>query len=111
MDILNDDDARDVFSKVSDSFAQTNTGKTGFLQQQEQKKAAKLERAQAILAEAAKAHKDLQLDFLLSKMSGTLRAAQKGKSKEGPDFSAVVKMIDNMVDVLSKEQTDDEKKK
>merc|ERR1719201_3045496 len=53
--------------------------------------------------------KSTQLDLILNMANSTLREAQK--SKDGPDFSAVVKMIDNMLDVLNKEQADDAKKK
>jgi len=85
--------------------------KTGFLQQQNKKTAA-LMKVQAILLEASKnlkGKKNANLDLILNMANSTLREAQKGKA--GPDFSAVVKMIDNMMDVLNKEQVDDQKKK
>merc|ERR1719146_115801 len=55
--------------------------------------------------------KNAQLDLILNMANSTLREAQKTSNKDGPDFSAVVKMIDNMLDVLNKEQADDQKKK
>merc|ERR1719217_1832829 len=55
--------------------------------------------------------KNAQLDLILNMANSTLREAQKANNKDGPDFSAVVKMIDNMLDVLNKEQADDQKKK
>jgi len=107
--ILNDDDALDVFKKAMPSaMVQQNTG---FLQQQN-KKVTQLKKAQAILLAASKSmkSKSAQLDLILNMANSTLRDAQKSNNK-GPDFSVVVKMIDNMLDVLKKEQTDDQKKK
>jgi len=71
-----------------------------------------LKKAQAILLAASKSmkSKSAQLDLILNMANSTLRDAQKANNK-GPDFSVVVKMIDNMLDVLKKEQTDDQKKK
>jgi len=110
--ILNDDDALDVFKKAMPSALMQQ--KTGFLQQQD-RKLKQLKKAQAILAAASKSMKgkNAQLDLVLNMANSTLREAQKAasKNKDGPDFSSVVKMIDNMVDVLTKEQADDTKKK
>merc|ERR1719359_2144878 len=57
--------------------------------------------------------KNTQLNLVLNMANSTLREAQRAaaSNKDGPDFSAVVKMIDNMLDVLKKEQADDTKKK
>merc|ERR1719359_616033 len=57
--------------------------------------------------------KNTQLNLVVNMANSTLREAQRAaaNNKDGPDFSAVVKMIDNMLDVLSKEQADDLKKK
>jgi hypothetical protein len=110
--ILNDDDALDVFKKAIPSALMQQ--KTGFLQQQD-RKLKQLKRVQEILATASKAvkGKNAQLNLVLNMANSTLREAQKAaaNNKDGPDFSSVVKMIDNMVDVLSKEQADDTKKK
>merc|ERR1719160_372574 len=108
--ILNDDDALDVFKKAIPSALVQQ--KTGFLQQQN-KKTAQLKKAQAILLAASQSmkSKNTQLDLILNMANSTLREAQKANNKDGPDFSAVVKMIDNMLDVLKKEQADDAKKK
>jgi len=108
--ILNDDDALDVFKKAMPSALLEQ--KTGFLQQQD-KRAKQLKKVQAILVEASKSlkGKNTQLDLILNMANSTLREVQKANGKDGPDFSAVVKMIDNMLDVLAKEQADDAKKK
>jgi hypothetical protein len=88
--------------------------KRGFLQQQD-RKLKQLKKAQSILAAASQSMKgkNAQLNLVLNMANSTLREAQKAaaNNKDGPDFSSVVKMIDNMVDVLSKEQADDTKKK
>merc|ERR1719160_499264 len=110
--ILNDDDALDIFKKAMPSALMQQ--KTGFLQQQD-RKLKQLKKVQAILAEASKSMKgkNTQLNLVLNMANSTLREAQRAaaSNKDGPDFSAVVKMIDNMLDVLKKEQADDTKKK
>merc|ERR1719473_2139584 len=100
--ILNDDDALDVFKKaLPSSFAQT----VGFLQQGDVK-ASRARKAQALLAGvASKAHKDVHLNLLLY----TLGSKLKLKSTGG--FDDVVKMIDDMVVLLGKQQKEDEKQK
>merc|ERR1719194_11380 len=65
----------------------------------------KLEKALDILKQANKKHHDVHLSFLLQKMT------TKVYSKQGPDFGAVSKMIDEMVTVLTNEQAEDAKKK
>merc|ERR1719160_874336 len=110
--ILNDDDALDIFKKAMPSALMQQ--KTGFLQQQD-RKLKQLKKVQAILAEASKSMKgkNTQLNLVLNMANSTLREAQRAaaSNKDGPDFSAVVKMIDNMLDVLKKEQADAAEKK
>jgi len=110
--ILNDDEALDVFKKaVPASLVDTmhKGHKYGFLQKAA--KASKLQRAQSIIATASQFYKNSQMDLLLNAMNSKLKAAHKGNGAQAPDFSNVVKMIANMMDVLGKEQAEDEKKK
>merc|ERR1719161_3041577 len=65
----------------------------------------KFQKAIDIIRSANQAHHDVHLSFLLSKMTTKLH------SKQGPDFGAVSKMIDEMVAVLTSEQAEDAKKK
>merc|ERR1719389_731201 len=65
----------------------------------------KFQKALDIIRKANQVHHDVHLSFLLSKMTTKLH------SKQGPDFGAVSKMIDEMVAVLTNEQAEDAKKK
>merc|ERR1719161_2046767 len=65
----------------------------------------KFQKAIDIIRKANQAHHDVHLSFLLNKMT------TKQHSKQGPDFGAVSKMIDEMVTVLTNEQAEDAKKK
>ena len=94
--ILNDDDALDLFKKTA-SFAQTTMG---FLQKSS--KSSALLRAKNIfvsLAQTSRSHQT-QLSLLASVM--------RSKSV---DFSKITEQIDGMVDVLGKEQADDDSQK
>jgi len=102
--ILNDDDALDVFKKAVPAALVDNSA--GFLQTRHSEGSMlKLEKALDILKQANKKHHDVHLSFLLQKMTSKLN------SKQGPDFGAVSKMIDEMVTVLTNEQAEDAKKK
>jgi len=93
--ILNDDDALDVFKKaIPSAFVQT----VGFLQQGDAK-ASRARKAQALIAGVA--GKDVHLKLLLY----TLGSKLKLKSSGG--FDDVVKMIDDMVVLLGKQQKED----
>jgi len=98
--ILNDDDALDVFKKaLPSSFVQAN-----FLQRGDGK-ASRERKAQALLAGVAGKTKDVRLNLMLY----TLGSKLKVKSAGG--FDDVVKMIDDMVVLLGKQQKEDEKQK
>merc|ERR1719265_2975882 len=99
--ILNDDDALDVFKKaLPSSFVQT----VGFLQRGDAK-ANSARKAQAVLAAVARNAKDVRVNLLLY----TLGSKLKVKSAGG--FDDVIKMIDDMVVLLGKQQKEDEKQK
>merc|ERR1719217_1120278 len=99
--ILNDDDALDVFKKsMPSSLMQT----VGFLQKADAK-ATRTSKAQAILAGLAGKAKDVKLNLLLY----TLGSKLKMKSTGG--FDDVIKMIDDMVVLLGKQQEEDAKQK
>merc|ERR1719388_83151 len=87
--ILNDDDALDLFKKTlpSPSLLQTRTFANG-------------KKAHALSLIRAVRHGRPEIDFIAL-------ALNTGKV----DFSKVLKMIDDMVEVLAKEQTDDDHKK
>merc|ERR1719439_400695 len=99
--ILNDDDALDVFKKaLPSSFVQT----VGFLQQTDAK-ASRARKAQAIIAGLAGKTKNVQLNLMLYTFSSKLKLKSSG------GFDDVVKMIDDMVVLLGKQQKEDEKQK
>jgi hypothetical protein len=103
--ILNDDDALDVFKKAVPA-ALVDNSVSGFLQTRHSEGSMmKLQKALDIIKQANQEHHDVHLSFLLQKMTSKLY------SKQGPDFGAVSKMIDEMVAVLTNEQAEDAKKK
>jgi chromosome segregation ATPase len=87
--ILNDDDALELFKKTLPSPALL-----------EVKVTAKEVRSQAAAALASKKHKDFRLDLISLAMKGGKVSMDK-----------VIKMIDDMVALLGKEQVDDDAKK
>lgn len=98
--ILNDDDALDVFKKAVPALVQDPS--TGFLQTKHAATTAlHLQKALDIVRKANDAHHDRRLMLLIMKMS----------AKQAPDFSAVSKMIDDMLAVLDNEQVEDVNKK
>lgn len=101
--ILNDDDALDVFKKAVPAGLVETSSQSGFLQTKSGTK--KLKQAVDIIKQASQDHHDIHLQVLLQKLSSKLR------SKQGPDFGAVKKMIDEMVAVLTTEGEEDLKKK
>merc|ERR1719456_2140074 len=102
--ILNDDDALDVFKKSVPSLAQTSLG---FLQKKDNK-ADKVKKAYAILAGAADIYKSQPLVLLSYTMSSKLKLAAKTSMKE-QSFGMIMKMIDQMLAILKREQGDDDK--
>jgi len=100
INILNDDDALDVFKKaLPSSLVQTETG---FLQRGAGR-ATKALKAQVILAGVAAQYKDTPVRLALY----TLQSKLKLKSAGG--FDEVVKMVDDMVVLLGKQQKEDDK--
>jgi len=99
--VLNDDDALDLFKKTlpsaSSSFVQTQTGLN--LKSKRDKVVQALKKVWL----TANAHHKPGLDFLVLALTGK-RALTQGT------FDKVIKMIDNMVAELKKEQTDDDGK-
>jgi len=103
--ILNDDDALDVFKKARGaSFVQEQLG---FLQKSNNL-ASKAQKAQAIIAAAAGKANNAQMNVLLYTLNSHLKLASKGKSR---GLESVIKMIDDMVVLLGKDQSDDDKSK
>lgn len=118
--ILNDDDALDVFKKAApaalvDSDDGDDSQSAGFLQTRHTSvSVTRLQKAVAIVTKAHEAkHVSTQLGFLLQTINTQLRAAKKATSKgsQAPDFSAVSKMIDDMIGVINAEIVADTKKK
>jgi len=103
--ILNDDDALDVFKKARPSALMQE--QLGFLQKSNSV-ASKAKKAQALLAATAKKVKSTQLDLLLFSLNSKLQMSAKGKAQ---GLESVIKMIDDMVVLLGKDQTDDDKSK
>merc|ERR1719191_758510 len=103
--ILNDDDALDVFKKARPSaFVQEELG---FLQKSNNL-ASKAKKAVALLSAAAKKDHSPQLHLLLYTLNSKLKITSKGKAR---GLESVIKMIDDMVVLLGKDQTDDDKSK
>jgi len=103
--ILNDDDALDVFKKARPSALMQE--QLGFLQKSNSV-ASKAKKAQAVLAGAAKKVNSNQLNLLLFTLNSKLQMSARGKTQ---DLSGVIKMIDDMVVLLGKDQSDDDKSK
>merc|ERR1719456_1072690 len=103
--ILNDDDALDVFKKARPSALVQE--ELGFLQKSNGP-ATKAKKAQAIIAAAAKKANSNQLNLLLYTLNSQLKMSSKGKAR---GLESVIKMIDDMVVLLGKDQTDDDKSK
>lgn len=103
--ILNDDDALDVFKKARPSALMQE--QLGFLQKSNSV-ASTAKKAQAVLSAAAKKANSAQLNLLLFTLNSKLQMTQKGKVQ---NLGTVIKMIDDMVVLLGKDQADDDKSK
>jgi len=103
--ILNDDDALDVFKKARPSALLQD--QLGFLQKANSP-ASKAQKAQALIAAAAKKAKSPQMNLLLYTLNSKLKMSAKGKAQ---GMEKVIKMIDDMVALLGKDQEDDDKSK
>merc|ERR1719161_3341039 len=99
--IVNDDDALDVFKKTLPSALVQDS--VGFLQQSN-RHANGAHKAQAILAGVVAKSQSSTLKLILFSLNSKL------KSKT-TNFAEVIKMIDDMVVLLGKQQKDDEKHK
>jgi len=104
--ILNDDDALDVFKKAVPSASMMQQGQA-FLQKSVHR-ASKPRRVQAILQDIASKHATPQMNLMLYTLSSKIKLSNKGKVQK---FEEIIKMVDNMVELLGKEQTEDDKKK
>jgi len=103
--ILNDDDALDVFKKARPSALVQED--LGFLQRSTNL-ASKAKKAQAVLAIAASKAHSTQLNAVLYTLNSKLKLSAKGKTK---GLESVIKMIDDMVVLLGKDQKEDDKSK
>jgi len=104
--ILNDDDALDVFKKAVPSASMVQQGQA-FLQRSIHR-ASPAHRAQAILRGIAARQKSPQMNLMLYSLGFKIKLANKGKTQK---FDEIIKMVDNMVELLGKEQTEDDKHK
>merc|ERR1719160_713961 len=103
--ILNDDDALDVFKKARPSALIQE--QLGFLQKSDSP-ASKAKKAQALIAAVAKKSPSTQLSLLMFTLNSKLKMSSKGKAQ---GLESVIKMIDEMVVLLGKDQSDDDKSK
>merc|ERR1719387_1441695 len=102
--ILNDDDALDVFKKAAaSSFIEIKPKSFLQLKGHPQASLQVLQKAEAIITNAAKQNKDHKAQMLLIAMRSKLRA----KSAGAVDFTEVTKMVDEMIAVLGAQQKDD----
>jgi len=99
--ILNDDDALDVFKKAVPSALFQNS----FLQVVPRR--TRLEKVQGLLAAGSK-FRSPQLKLLLFNLKSKIRMSQR---QQVQNFDEIIKMVDGMVVVLTKEGADDEKQK
>merc|ERR1719335_1183903 len=103
--ILNDDNALDVFKKAVPSALLQD--QVGFWQKSSQAASA-AQKAQTILASASSKAHDQKLALLLFTLNSKLKLGSKAHLKS---FEGVIKMIDDMISILGKDQADDEKQK
>jgi predicted nucleic acid-binding Zn-ribbon protein len=104
--VLNDDDALDVFKKAVPA-AMIQEGATAFLQKSSHK-ASRAIKAHAILASAAAKANSPQLNVMLMSLKSKIRL---GSTSGAHKFEEIVKMIDDMVVLLGKQQDEDDKMK
>jgi len=103
--ILNDDDALDVFKKTLPSSA-LQTG-LGFLQRRGGHASA-LHKARALVAGVASEEHSPALRLMLLSLTSKLKLQQRAHTE---NFDVVIKMVDNMVVLLGKEQVEDDTQK
>jgi septal ring factor EnvC (AmiA/AmiB activator) len=110
--ILTDDDALDVFKKAVPASAamlqepahhvNRFTGEMNFLQAR-RAPAARLQKAQALIASTVAADKSQPMGLLFFSLRSKMRVAEKG----AVDFTEINKMIDEMITILEKDNKDD----
>merc|ERR1719324_816547 len=105
--VLNDDDALDVFKKAVPATMVQDSMATAFLQKSSHK-ATRAVKAQAILASAAAKSPSPQLNLMLVSLKSKIRL---GTTSGAHKFEEIVKMIDDMVVLLGKQQDEDDKMK
>jgi septal ring factor EnvC (AmiA/AmiB activator) len=120
--ILTDDDALDVFKKSVPAAALVQaqpevrsgfsghrnmfTGEMSFLQAKK-KPAQVLQKAMAIIAQAAGSNKMPNSGLMFMSLKSKMRLAQKATVEGAVDFSEIFKMIDEMIAILTKDNKDD----
>jgi regulator of replication initiation timing len=102
--VLNNDDALDVFKE---SLGKKEQG--SFLQTRHAKGSALAKARDMITSTIAKSKNNAPLSLLAHAVAGKIKSLEKAGTKV--DFSKVIKMVDDMVALLKKEQADDEKHK
>merc|ERR550514_2632869 len=116
IDVLNDDDALDVFKKaVPAAFlqeAEQGVRRYGFLQQRdsENSRARSMAKVQALLAgvEQSRVHSK-RMDIMLYMIRSKLKLL--ARSKQAPDFGNITGMVDGMIVLEEEEQQGDDKQK
>jgi len=104
--ILNDDDALDTFKKTLPSGASLLQG-SAFLQKR-RGNASMVQKAQALLAQMANKHSNPQYGLMLFALNSKIKLQQRGRTE---NFGDVVKMVEDMVTLLGKQQVEDDTQK
>jgi len=102
--ILNDDDSLEVFKKAVPSASFEQHDGQAFLQRSIHR-ASPPKRAQAILRGIASRHTSPQMNLMLYSLSSKIKLSNKGKVQK---FDEIIKMVDGMVELLGKEQKEDD---
>jgi len=103
--VLNDDDALEVFNASAAKKPAVNP--VQFLQKSK-KVSNKLSKVKVVLQETLKNSSNKAINLLAQAVVSKIKSGEKSGKV---DFSVVLKMIDEMVELLKKEQADDEKHK
>jgi len=82
------------------------TGEMSFLQAR-QAPAQRLQKAQAVIAQAAAHNKMSGAGLMFMSLKSKMRLAQKASVEGAVDFSEIFKMIDEMIAILTKDNKDD----
>jgi len=106
INILNDDDALDVFKKAAPSALVQQSPEIGFLQAKGNA-AMEVHQAAALLQSVATSYRSSRLDLLAYAMRSKMRLGAKN-GQHSSDFAEIQKMIGDMVALQRKEQQNDE---